>query len=109
MGPYATPCRADIALVELRGDGVVAGRTSPHDLPLFVLSAEKIGGEFKRYFPNVLSVVADGAIGGEPRHSCDVEHAPARPIECRQPQPFDSSLRCKIGIEIHCNHVVVGM
>jgi hypothetical protein len=32
MGPYATPCRADIALVELRGDGVVAGRTGPHDL-----------------------------------------------------------------------------
>jgi hypothetical protein len=32
MGSYATPCRANIALIELRGDGVVAGRTGPHDL-----------------------------------------------------------------------------
>ena len=31
MGPYATPCRAHIALIELRGNGVVAGRTGPHE------------------------------------------------------------------------------
>jgi hypothetical protein len=72
------------------------------DRALFVLSAEKIAGKFERYLPNVLGVLADGAIGGKPRHSCDVEHARARPIECRQPQPFDASLRCKIGIEIRC-------
>jgi hypothetical protein len=30
--PYATARRADIALVELRGNGVVAGRAGPHDL-----------------------------------------------------------------------------
>src|SRR5262249_10437693 len=76
---------------------------------LFVLSAEEIAGKFKRYFPNVLGILADGAIGGKPRHSCDVEHAHARPIGCRQPQPFDASLRCEIGIEIRCDHVVVGM
>src|SRR5262249_18111377 len=68
-----------------------------------------IGGKFKGYFPNVLGVLADRPIRGEPGHSCDVEHARARPIECRQPQPFDASLRCAIGIEIHCDHVVVGM
>src|SRR6266436_3794050 len=68
-----------------------------------------IGGKLKGYFPNVLGVLADGPVGGEPRHSCDVEHARAGPIECRQPQPFDASLRCVIGIEIHCDHVVVGM
>jgi hypothetical protein len=32
MGPYATPCRADIALIELGGNGIVTGRTSAHDL-----------------------------------------------------------------------------
>ena len=78
-------------------------------VPLFALSAEKIAGKVERYLPNVLGVLADGAIGGKPRHSCDVEHARARPIECRQPQPFNASLRCKIGIEIRCDHVVVGM
>lgn len=31
MRPYATARRADIALVELRGNGVVAGRTGPHE------------------------------------------------------------------------------
>src|SRR6266511_4169277 len=66
-----------------------------------------IGGKLKGYFPNILGVLADGAVGGEPRHSCDVEHARARPIGGRQPQPLDSSLRCAIGIEIHCHHVVV--
>ena len=80
-----------------------------HLSPLFLLSAEKIAGKFKRYFPNVLSVLADGPIGGEPRHSCNVEHACARPIESRQPQPLDASLSCKIDIEIRCHHVVVGI
>src|ERR1700730_7427817 len=27
----ATPCRAHIVLIELRGNGVVAGRTGPHE------------------------------------------------------------------------------
>jgi hypothetical protein len=31
MCPCATASRADIALVELRGNGVVAGRTGPHE------------------------------------------------------------------------------
>src|SRR2546428_12133494 len=73
---------------------------------LFLLS---IGGKFKGYFPNALGVLADGPVGGEPCHSCDVEHARARPIGGQQPQPFDASLRCEIGIEIRCHHVVVGM
>src|SRR5262249_1810486 len=68
-----------------------------------------IGGKFKGYFPNVLGVLADGPVGGKPRHSCDVEHARARPIRGRQPQPFDASLHCVISIEVHCHHVVVGM
>jgi hypothetical protein len=32
MRPYATTRRADIALVELGGNGVVTGCTGPHDL-----------------------------------------------------------------------------
>jgi len=32
MGPCPAPCRTDIALVELRGNGVMAGRPRPHDL-----------------------------------------------------------------------------
>src|SRR5262245_24227217 len=35
--------------------------------PLFLLSAQKIAGKFKRCLPNLLGVLADGAIGGEPR------------------------------------------
>jgi hypothetical protein len=31
MRPHSAPRRADIALVELRGNGVVAGRTGPHE------------------------------------------------------------------------------
>jgi len=31
MCPCAIASRADIALVELRGNGVVAGRTGPHE------------------------------------------------------------------------------
>src|ERR1700719_4199748 len=31
MGSYATTCRAHILLIELRGNGVVAGRTGPHE------------------------------------------------------------------------------
>src|SRR5262249_56598744 len=56
---------------------------------LFLLS---IGGKFKGYFPNVLGVLADGPVGGEPRHSCDVEHTRARPIGGRKPQPHEFSL-----------------
>src|SRR5262249_49748212 len=71
----------------------------------FLLS---IGGKFKGYVPNVLGILADGPVGGEPRHSRDVEHARAHPIKGRQPQLFDASLRCAIGIEIGCDHVVIG-
>src|SRR5262244_99147 len=80
--------------------------SASHLRRLFLLP---IGGKFKGYFPNVLGVLADGPVGGEPRHSCDVEHARASPIEGRQPQPFDASLHCVISIEIHCDHVIVGM
>src|SRR5262249_52220897 len=80
--------------------------SASHLRRLFLL---QIGGKFKRYFPNVLGVLADGPVGGEPRHSCDVEHARTRPIGGQQPQPFDASLRCEVGIEIRCHHVVVGM
>src|SRR5262249_3340483 len=73
---------------------------------LFPLS---IGRTFKGYFPNVVGVLADGPVRGEPRHSCDVKDARARPIGGRKPQPFNASLRCTIGIEIRCHHVVVGM
>src|SRR5919198_3836766 len=55
---------------------------------------EKIARAFKWYFPNLLGVLTDRPIGGEPRHSCNVECARARPIECRQPQPLDASLSC---------------
>src|SRR4029453_9640474 len=82
------------------------GRLCLSSTMLFLLS---MGGNLKRYFPNVLGVLADGPVGGEPRHSRDVEHTRARPIGGRQPQPFDASLRCVIGIEIDCHHVVVGM
>ena len=85
---------------------VVAG---PLGNLIFAALLLSIGGTFKRYFPNVLRVLADGPVGGEPRHSCDVEHTRARPIGGRQPQPFDASLRCAIGIEVRCHHVVVGM
>src|SRR5262244_635181 len=62
--------------------------SASHLRRLFLL---QIGGKFKRYFPNVLGVLADGPVGGQ------------------QPQPFDASLRCEVGIEIRCHHVVVGM
>ena len=32
VGPYATPSRANIALIELRGNGVVVSHATPHDL-----------------------------------------------------------------------------
>src|SRR4029450_7130271 len=73
---------------------------------LFLLS---IGGKFKGYVPNVLGVLADGPVGGEPRHSCNVDHTRPHPIGGRAPKPLDASLRCAIGIEIHCDHVVVEM
>src|SRR6266540_269283 len=73
------------------------------------LALLSIARKFKGYFPNVLGVLADGPVGGEPRHSRDVEHTRARPIGGRQPEPFDASLRCAIGIEIRCHHIVVGM
>src|SRR5215469_8265272 len=83
-----------------------AGGSVSHLRCLLSLS---IGGNFKRYFPNVLGVLADRSVGGKPCHSCYVKHARARPIEGRQPEPFDASLRCTIGIEIRCHHILVGM
>jgi hypothetical protein len=38
--------------------------------PLFLLS---IDGKFKWYLPNVLGVLANGPVGGEPRHSTRAE------------------------------------
>src|SRR5215470_15746097 len=63
--------------------------SASHLRRLFLL---QIGGKFKRYFPNVLGVLANGPVGGEPRHSCDVEHTRARPIGGRNPQPHEFSL-----------------
>src|SRR5215471_242667 len=82
------------------------GWLCPHLRRLSLLSIE---GKLKRYFPNVFGVLADGSVGGEPPHSCDVEHARACPIGGRLPQPFDVPLRGAIGIEIRRDHVVVGM
>src|SRR6516165_10691119 len=73
-----------------------------------VCSCSRLEGSPKGTF-QMSWAFADGPVGGEPRYSCDVEHARARPIGGRQPQLFDASLRCVIGIEIRCHHVVVGM
>jgi hypothetical protein len=61
---------------------------------LFLLSAEKIAGKFKWYFPNVLGVLADGPIGGEPRHSRDVEHARAPPCGDETARVHIAAWRC---------------
>src|SRR5215831_6830630 len=85
-GPKTPPAYLSMAVRIAYSAGSCA---VPHLGRLFLLS---IGGKFKGYFPNVLGVLADGPVGGEPRHSCDVEHTRARPIGGQKPQPHEFSL-----------------
>src|ERR1700757_2082870 len=59
------------------------------------------------HVPDLLGIFADGTVGGEPRHTRDVEDAGTRPGRNYLPARVDAALRLVIGTEIGADHVVV--
>ena len=63
--------------------------------------------ESNRNIPNLPGVLGDGAIGGEPTHTGDVQQSGFAPALRRLPELVDFSLRVAVGLEIRCHHVAV--
>src|ERR1700752_4382917 len=64
-------------------------------------------GRAHRYVPDLLGIFANGAVGGEPRHSRDIEDRGASPGRHHLPAGVDAALGGVIGIEIGRDHIVV--
>src|SRR5437588_12987455 len=71
------------------------------------LAAGGLGWRLKRHIPDIAGVLADGAVGGEPRHVRNVPHAHLCPVGGRLPEDVDAALGGGMVIAVGSDHVIV--
>src|SRR5262249_31823617 len=73
------------------------------------LAAQGLGWCLEGHIPDIARILADGAVGGEPRHMGNVLHAHPRPIGRRQPELVDAALGRDVVVKVCGYHVIVVM